>query len=92
MTLGNLMLFQQSHCNGEPSGSWVLLAWHWKNSITWRWVLSWTHWSKSCLLGINTMRIHKGQGFNFVVNINFPVIGQWSFTTQPNMWRKGETR
>lgn len=36
---GQLTVLTQMRSNGEKTGDWVILAWHWNKSITWRWSL-----------------------------------------------------
>jgi hypothetical protein len=81
-----LTIFQRQHCNGVPCSSYLLAAWHWKWSLTWRWILSWSKWyAPPGRQGFTFMRTHRGRGFNFTTGLNLPLIGHFSFQTQPNM-------
>lgn len=39
MRVGPLTLFKRMHSNGTPINTWIIAAWHWPWSITWRWGL-----------------------------------------------------
>ena len=36
-----LALFKRGTCGTDKAGHYVIAAWHWKDSITWRWLLWW---------------------------------------------------
>lgn len=40
MKIKNLVLFKRMHSNGVPINMFLIAGWHWKNSITWRWALT----------------------------------------------------
>jgi hypothetical protein len=41
MKFGPLTIIERGHCGGEPARHWVVAAWHWRWSITWRWLIWW---------------------------------------------------
>lgn len=41
MQIGPLTIMKRGFSNAGPSQGWVIAAWHWRRSITWRWVLWW---------------------------------------------------
>lgn len=85
MKIKALTLFQRMRCNGAPSKSILLAAWHWKWSLTWRWHLSWSP-GLSGRADLYFMRVYRHQpGFNFHCGANLPVLGSFSVQTQPNM-------
>jgi hypothetical protein len=65
----------------EPS---ILLGWHWKDSITWRWGLFVSRHRREHKLGLHLMKAHS-DGSKFYV-FNTPLFDA-SFQTQRNMWR-----
>ena len=38
---GQLGLFHRGTCGTDYASHYVVAAWHWKNSITWRWLIWW---------------------------------------------------
>jgi len=38
--IGPLSMFARCHSNGELIRATMIAGWHWENSITWSWVLS----------------------------------------------------
>lgn len=85
MKIKALTLFHRMHCNGTPSKSILLAAWHWKWSLTWRWHLSWSPWLAG-QTGFYFMRVYRHQpGINFHCGASLPLLGSFSIQTQPNM-------
>ena len=85
MKIGALTFFQRMHCNGAPSKSILLAAWHWKWSLTWRWHLSWSP-GLSGRVGPYFMRMYRYKpGLNFCAGVNLPLLGSFNVQTQPNM-------
>ena len=85
MKIGALTFFQRMHCNGTPSRSILLAAWHWKWSLTWRLHLSWSP-GLSGRAGLYFMRTYRYKPWLiFHAGLNLPVIGSFSVQTQPNM-------
>jgi len=88
MKIGPFTLFQRMHSNGTPCNSYNIAALHWRDSITWRWNLTWSPWyRRPGNQGFSFMRTHRGRGWNFMLCFNAPLLGHWSLQTQPNMWR-----
>ena len=93
MNLGALKLPQRQHSNGKPVSSFVLLAWHWNWSLTWRWILAWSEWYKPPgTQGFSFMRTHRGRGVNFMSCFNTRLLGHFSLQTQPNMRKNNGSR
>lgn len=84
MKTKQLTMFSRQHCNGVPCNSYTLAAWHWKWSLTWRWIATWTP-QRAGRIGPYFMRVYRGRGFNFYCGLNLPLIGSFSIQTQPNM-------
>lgn len=84
MTIGALCLMNRQHSNGVRTSGWTLAAWHWKWSITWRWVLSWHPRSKATHNRYK-VTIHQGDGLLCGFNSGF---GHLHFHSQPNMRRR----
>lgn len=85
MRIGALCLFKRQHCNGKPSNSWIIASWHWKWSLTWRWVITYTK-KHSGNVGFYFRRVYKySKGLNFHCGFNLPIIGSVNIQTQPNM-------
>lgn len=85
MKIGALTLFQQMHCNGAPAKTILLAAWHRKQSLTWRWHLSW-HPGLSDTVGLYFLRTYRYKpGLNFLAGLNLPLFGSFSLQTQPSM-------
>jgi hypothetical protein len=80
-----LTLFKRMNCNGTPTDSYTLIAWHHPDSITWRFGINYSK-RESGKTGVYFMRVYRGQGFNFHVGINLPYVGSLSIQTQPHMW------
>ncbi len=75
---GQLRVFQRQHSNGTPCNSFVLASWHWKWSLTWRWVFVWSQWYRPPgRQGFSSHRNHIGRGFNFMAVLNLPLIGHF---------------
>jgi hypothetical protein len=92
--LGALTLLTPQHANGTPTDSVVVAALHWRRSLTWRWLLSWSPASPIVIGGhryprIYGMRTHRGRGFNFIAGVRIPLLGHFAIHTQPNMRRRG---
>ena len=79
--------FKRQHSNGTPIRSWTIAAYHHPQSITWRWVVSYST-RKAGRTGVYAMRVYRYAGFNFHAGINLPVLGSISIQTQPHMWEK----
>ena len=63
---------------GYPRGKgihWVILAWHWKLSITWSWLIWW--WSPFS----NHSKIYPGKWYN-------KFLGNWYFAKQKPLYYK----
>ena len=89
MKLGPLTLFCRMHSNGEPIDSYLVAAWHWPWSLTWRWVFVKAPWyAPPGNQGFSFMRTYRGDGFNFHVCFNSRWTGHWSIKTQPNMGQR----
>lgn len=75
-------------CDGQIP-SWLVAAWNWKWSVTWRWGV-WYSRRNTGRYGFYFRRVYRGfQGFNFHCGLNLPFLGFVSIQTQPNMpWRK----
>lgn len=80
-----LIVLQRMHCNGVPGRTWLIAAWHWKWSLTWRWMFCWSPVVFG-RLGWYFFRTYKYlPGLNFHCGLNLPLIGSFSMQTQPNM-------
>lgn len=73
MRMGALYLFTKS----SGKCHYTIAAWHWCDSLTWSWILSWHPREPLCRIGSYWMRNIKG--------INLPVLGDFSFHTQRAM-------
>lgn len=85
MKAGAFSCFERRNCNGTPIRSWVIAAWHWPWSITWRWVLDWTPWSDTSDPRPVRWNINKNGG-GFII-LGLPVLGSLYFAWQRNMRR-----
>jgi hypothetical protein len=74
MNFGQLSLFKG-----------CVAAWHWKWSITWRWIFDIRKHNPGVLMGFHKMRIHQGQGWLIVWNTR---LLDFVFQSQPNMCRR----
>lgn len=87
MQIGGLTLFRRMHGNGKPSKSYLIGAFHWPSSITWRWsFVRSPYYPRPGRQGFSVIRTHGGECFKACFNA--PFVGLFSFTTQPNMFRK----
>lgn len=85
MNFGPLSLIQRGRSNGTPARHWVVAAWHWPWSLTWRWLLWWfPHGSttRPSPLGWN---FGKRGGH---LDIGLPIVGHLYFAWQKNMRRR----
>lgn len=78
--------FQRTHSNGKPTDDFVVVAYHHPDSITWRFVISYSRKSNKFFAGF--CRVYRGCGFNFHARFMVPLVGSLSIRTQPHMWRK----
>ena len=70
MRIGALSLFEKTNTEHHYN----LAAWHWYDSLTWSWILSWHPRNRSCRRGLYSLRR--------VVRINLPLLGDFSFHRQ----------
>lgn len=84
-----LKFFTRQHRNGTPIRSWTLASYHHPNSLTWRWVISYSA-RKAGRTGVYAMRVYRNRGFNFHAGINLSILGSLSIQTQPHMWKNNE--
>ena len=82
-----LSFFTRQHCNGTPIRSWTIAAYHHPDSLTWRWLISYSA-RKSGRAGVYACSGIRAMGFNFHAGINLPILGSLSIRTQPHMWEK----
>jgi len=85
MTKHRFSLFKRMNSNGTLINSYNIASYHHEDSITWRWVLSYSL-RKAGKTGVYFLRTYRGRGFNFHAGINIPVLGSLSLQTQPHMW------
>lgn len=90
MRVGPLKLFTRTRdTNGRPVGL-MIAALHWRNSITWRWVLSRHERNTLIPNGFGASRTYKQQpGWNGRISLNLPLLGYWQLTIQPNKFQPG---
>lgn len=69
---------------GQLYVNWGCIAWHWKWSITWRWIFSIRLRDKTTVRGWHYLPTHQGEAFMF--GHNGLIFDVW-FQTQPNMRR-----
>lgn len=79
--IGALRLFAREHCNGKPTGGWVIASWHHQESITWRWLFTW-----SPHLGLP--RFIASSARYGSAEIRLPIMGCFYVSWQPAMWRQ----
>jgi len=80
MKIGALALFEPMQANGDRIPGRVLAVWHWRRSITWRWVLDWTPRAKGMPFGLH--RWGNAQHPNVLLRL--PLLGEIHFAAQPN--------
>ena len=87
MNIGPLSLLQRGHSNGEPARHWVVAAWHWRWSITWRWLLWWMPHSATTRPWPIAWHFGKNGGGHF--DLGLPIVGHLYLAWQRNMpWHK----
>lgn len=84
MKIGPLTLFSPMHSNHDPIPGRVLAAWHWRDSITWRWGINWMPRAKGMPLGF----FRWGNAAHPHLLIRLPVLGELSFAMQPNLYAR----
>ncbi len=83
MNIGPMSFVTRCHCNGTPTDSWLIASLHWRRSITWRWILTWSRFNSNVKRGVHRLPWAR----NIFIGVNLPIIGHWHFQTQENMWR-----
>lgn len=58
------------------------VGWHWKKTLTWRWLISWCRWNGRTKLGFHFRRYYQGKAFMTGINTRLGSI--WLFT-QPKL-------
>ena len=61
------------------------LSWHWKKSITWRWILQYKLKRNRYHFGPYFHRTYSGRGF--MCGLNMGYLGSVNFQLQPNLWK-----
>jgi len=75
---------------GSPAGSSALAAWHWRESLTWRWVFSWRKRNRLIPCGFGITRTYKhSPGWNGSISLNLPAVGYLHLAIQPNKFSPG---
>lgn len=89
MNIGPLSFIERGHCNGDPARHWVVAAWHWRWSVTWRWLLWWFPHGRTTRP--SPLGWHFGKrGGHF--DIGLPIVGHLYFAWQQNMpWRRSRS-
>lgn len=74
MRIGPLILFEGN----------AIAAWHWRWSITWRWVFYWSPYRRDMNIGFSRFKTNGG----VIVRLTLPILGHWGLQTQENLRRK----
>lgn len=86
MKIGALSCFERGHCNGDPASHVVLAAWHWRWSITRRWLLWW--FPHGTTTRPSPLSWHFGRNGGHV-DVGLPIVGHLYFAWQRNMpWKQ----
>lgn len=73
MKIGALIIFEKTNSKNHYN----LAAWHWRDSLTWSWILSWHPRQPLCRVGFYWLPSIRG--------LNLPILGDFCFHRQRAM-------